>query len=762
MFGKNKKSKVTEPTTESSPVVGKKKKDTMAGVLNESVVETVMNDIVKNDKFALQSNGETIYAAMLLTAADIGGINKKENKDEAKGSIVAQITGGIIKVLITPELMEKEQIVIIPEPITLDVMNEYTILVNAPYTLCFIDSSGEVTITDRKITYADMLSISNNKMGIDDFVGNMNNSKPVTEKTVEEIIEETPVSMSPARKPANVYSDPVEDFELPEVEATIDDTEPAFDDVDDIPNDTPETATTESIDEQPAVTEEVSESEYNYDNDEPDDADYDNESEAIEDDIEISDDDVMRAMTKKFYSDDLGLEVTTEPFDSQFLHANLPILFEDDRPEGWLNNYLNEKAKAANADIRKCHYDNLLEARTYYYDLISEHCQDIQRQLDISDPDTLFGKLHESLKKQKVEAESKIDELVAQRRAKLEADWDAKLEQVGEDASRAAQQQYRERFGRQHEDDLFKLEPNMQDELEHHYQDNLRQLHEDRRREAQLRLDFGVYKALSEVSEKYKKMLDEERDLYNGYASDMRDFIDTNRKDDIARTDTLAEQLRQQTEADKVREQKTAELNAATASFDAKTKELESELSKVKAETQRHLEEKERDTQRLLSESDKRIQELTDQSKMLLDRLTTLGQVKDEEYATRIKELKNEVSASNDRCEQIQESHKRSNSILIILLMAIFILALAAGFIIGEHVQVQSNTDKSNQQIKQQMDMDYSQYNAMNEVAVETTAPTTTTAQTTTTQSQSAAANQSEQTTTVTNAQTTTVASQTQ
>src|SRR5699024_4768797 len=80
---------------------------------------------------------------------------------------------------------------------------------------------------------------------------------------------------------------------------------------------------------------------------------------------EISD----QVMVRKFYSDELGLEVTSEPFDAQFMQGNPYIPFPEDRPAGWVNEQLNEMSREANLELARMHQDNLWQMRERYFKL---------------------------------------------------------------------------------------------------------------------------------------------------------------------------------------------------------------------------------------------------------------------------------------------------------------------------------------------------------------------------------------------------------
>lgn len=694
----------TEVIEETAAKPKKKKRDTMAAILSESVIETVMEDVTKNEDFKLQRNGETVYAAMLLAADDIGGINKKANKDEAKGSIVEEINSGLIKTLITPELMADEKLVIIPEAMTIKAMDEFSLLTEAPYQLVYIHSDGGVELTGKSITYQNVFDVLNDNLPLSSLTGSDSDtdSEEESESDSSDVTEE---------EIPDLPEDEAEDIPEDEEEPSYDDEYEGAPDFNDEPSfdDEPDSGESDDngFDFEDAQSDEP---DYNTDsdfNDEESDADADNEQAYTEDD-EIPDELVMDAIRRKFYSDDLGLEVTTEPFDSQFMHGNTFVPFNENRGEGWLNDYLNEMSKTANVEMKRLHNENLFKMREFYFKLISEHCEQIQRQLDTSDSSTQFGKIYTQLKASKGSAESQLDRMVSERRAKIEKDWNEKLQQVADDASRAAKQQYRERFGRQHDEDVQNLAPNLQDEIEQEFQSSVRQMNEDRRSEASKRLDYGINAALKEVSNIYLQLLDYEKQTYDAYAANMQKFIDDNRKDEIARINALAEEQRQQQKSDKIMAEYTERVKNMTAEFDAKEAQLDADLKKMERDTaqqiadkENQLAEKETAWRNRIAEYEQRCKDLQGQVDELLSRYSQLDSLKDSQYASRITELQNEKKSMEDRCNHIESAHKKTNVVSIFLIIAVAIATLAVGIIVGSYISIDKETNEaiSNTQI---------------------------------------------------------------
>lgn len=676
------KKQENETAQTSAPTVGKKKKDGMASIFHESVLETVLSEFAANEAFVVTHNGETAYVGILLNTNDIGGISKKANKDEAKGSIIECINSGRMKTLITQPLMENESIIFIPDAITVDAMDEFSLLTNAPYQFCYVYPDGRIEPANVPVKFNQVVDILTNDRHV---------STLLQEEEAEEedyLVEDVSEVMDEAE-----YEDSAEDEEMP--------------------FDNGNTYESNSYEEEMPVEENVYEESYqdtpdwDESNEETVFDENENYEETQEEEVEseeavlddIPEEVVKEAIVRKFYSDDLGLEVSTEPFDSQFLHENGYIPFNENRGEGWLNQYVGQMAKDANTEMRRLHQDNIYRMREYYFKLMAMHCEEIYKELDVSDNTTVYGQMYAHAVQIKAQNEEQIPEMVSQQKQDLEDKWNEKLQQVAEEASRAAQQQYRERYGRQHDEDLYHVELNLRDEVESIYQNSLREVHAKRRQEAAKRLDLCINETLMEISKMYLELLDGEKVRYQELQTGMSRFIDEHRKDDVARMQTLDEELKQSEKATQVMAEYQEKIHTMTKEFDAKRMALESDIQALKHNNEEALRTKDMHMEDL----QKRNKELQAQVNELLERITTVDEIKKQEYNSRINELMNERSAWEDKCKHLMSVHnhtaeaqKKTNIISGFLLVVAVVAALAIGGLVGASVGL--NVNKQTQQ----------------------------------------------------------------
>ena len=693
-FGREKKvdANVQDVNEQTAPKKNKKRNEMMSSVLSESVLEVVLDDLRKNKRFIAEKDGQPVYIAMWLDVDDIGGLSKKQAKDEAKGSIIELIKGSSIKTLLTPELLESEEIIFVPEATTLDRMGEYSLLVNAPYTLGYIYDDGSIENSYIETEYDMFVKYIELKDDIDYFL--RGHDVPWVEQSEDETYEE------------DVMSDDVvmahdEDEDTPFGEGEGDDKDYAID----------EFAEMESagFDE-------------NYmegsDFDKMDDTDLDNmEEDLVPEDEEVITDEIVeeepvevddytfeKTIKRVFYSDELGLEVTTEPFDLQFMHGNNFVPFSEDRGDGWMNEYLSNISKDANSEIQRAHQQNILEMRELYYRLLSGYCETIKDKLDVEDDTTLTGQIMNNLREEYQMHQDNMYNEVSQRRSDKNKDWTEKLEQVGEDAKIAAQQQYRERYGRQHDEELLRIEPTLKQQLEASHNKAVRELHEKRRADAAIMLDEGITATLGKVSEIYKERLNEEQEIYEFHRDALMNFIQDNRENDIAHDKILAQELAQSEKADAVMREYHEKLDAQTVDFAAKRESLEAEIQKLVRQSEDELKRQEDKHNQYVEDLRKELADARNHVNKLVDDYKMLDQKKEDEYRLRLTDKEYEIEKLSSNFERVGRSNRRQGGFMIALIIVAVIASLFVGMVFGMRGNASLLSDQVREQTQQMIE----------------------------------------------------------
>lgn len=710
LFGKKDKSQGAAPV-EKVKTSKKKKKNELLKVLDESVWESVREDFKSNSQFTMVDQDGTVkYIGLLFDTKLVGGLAGKDaKKDESKGSIIEAIRTGRIKTYIRTEMLMDDLFIIIPDAETIDNMDEFVILTSVPYVVCSVTDDGMImTETENgtddendpelQVTFSQIQEMIATGDDVRNLFPYQATSTPFSGGNYDESDEEFNFDSADGIEdlPDDMDEEITGGYE--DIEDLPDDLDDGLDDdVDDLPDDVDMDYTDSSDD---TISAEDIATYDTYESDVADDGGYD-EYEDVTEDV------VKDFVVRKFYSDDLGLEVSTQPFDAQFLHGNSYLPFNEDRGSGWLNEYLSNIAKDANTRMERMHNENLFRMRERYMRLIQGHCANIARSLDITDDSTQYGRIRFAIEQNKSDNLDMVEQSIAAKRDKLEDSWERKLEQVGQEAAATARQQYIDRHGRSHDNDIFQLESREKDEIERDYQNSLKRMNEDRRIEASKMLDIAVNETLKDMSNLYLRVLRDEKKEYIRLQNEMTRFIDDNRKDEKARIEALAEENRQVKKANEVRRDYTAKIKAMAAEFDMKKTMLQADIDRMTHEHELALDNSKTEWSLRLEEERNKNKALQGQIDELLEKYATLDEKKKAEYESRVAALEQINKAKSNDIEHIVEVHKQSNSITVMLIVAILVAALGTGFMFGSVMNVRKTSQIEQQSVYQQYSVDY-------------------------------------------------------
>ena len=734
MFGKKKNAPNVEPATEQTGQVqdvpkekvkkekpAKKKKNGLSQVFRTSVFATILEDLRANEPFIHVQNGNTVYIALAFNTEDVGGMDKKSaRKDEAKGSIIEKISAGRIKAYITDELMDEGLLVFIPEAMTLSEMDDFSILTTAKYELCAIDINGDIELLGQYVDYHSVCDIVMDDGHVDNILEGgddipYEDSAEGLADSVQSSVdagllgssENVPFDGSLSDVDDGMMDDDVDDIE------DIDDDVDSMDDIE--PLDTMSEPKSEAFPgEGPSVDAVPYETSYPVE-DVPlrtgaNTAQGVPAEPAPEEETEIPAGWAYEAMVRKFYSDDLGLEATTEPFDAQFIQGNVFVPFDENRPEGWLNEQLNEMSRQANLDLAKLHEENLFLLRERYFKLISGQCDRIGKDLSIHDPGTQYGQWYQQIEQEKQISIQNLDGVVAKKKQELEADWKDRLQKVGMDAARAAQRTYRERYQQQHSEQIASLEDMVKASCIADFEDQKKEILERRRMEASTLLDLSITETLNEVSDMYLTFLEDEKLRYQEHKEQMKMFRDELLQEDIARTRVLDEELRQNDRADQVLAEQTAKIRAMTDDFNAKKHSLHQELANLRADNQARLAEAKQDAEDRVARAMAEKEKADERFNELMKNYESLESSIKQRYKNQIAEMKDELASSEIKCEHLMNNHSRNNRMSIFLMIAVAIAALFIGFVGGEFAsssrQVKMYAQQSYQKMMEESNLD--------------------------------------------------------
>lgn len=702
-------------TESEAPVeqIKKKKKGELSKVLNESVWESACEDFKSNSQFIVTDGGETKYVALLFDTDQVGGLTGREaRKDESKGSIIEAIRTGRIKTYLRPEMLLDDAILIIPTKDTIENMDEFTLFYDVNYVICLVDGSGlirtltvngtddendpELTVTFDRVkelisTGGDVHTLfhvdastafnSGSAGNADDDVEDLPDDEPDSFK-IPKITAPTPAISDFPAEPEGFALDDVEDLEE-------DPDEP--DDLNDVPGVAPQNSVPP-----------VSMPQDDYDASQASDEDnipagFDSSDEGGYDQFtNVTADVVTEFVTRKFYSDDLGLSISTEPFDAQFMQGNTYIPFDEHRGDGWLESYLSQLSKDANTRMQRLHTQNLFKLRERFMRLMQGQCETIAKKLDTSDYDTIFGKMCFAINDNKEKNIENLSNIVSERRDLLERQWNEELEAFVQQEAEAARVSYISRNKSTFENKCLSIEVDEKAAIEADYRNAMTRINTDRRTEASKLLDLAVGETLRELSDVYTKMLEDEQAEYARIQQEFVKFIDDNRKDEVARTEAIAEENRQAQRAEAVRKEYIDKMKAMTAEFDMKKTMLQADIERMNQQHQSEINNINDVWSEKLETQKSHADELESKVGNLLESYSEMDEKNRKEYADRIARLTEENKAQAEQIDRILGMSKKFNYLLVILIAVILIAGLGVGFFAGTFASSKSSSSAQN------------------------------------------------------------------
>lgn len=689
-FGKKKKgaeeiaTEVNSSENVSGDVSRKKKKDSLAAVLDESVIGTVIDFMKGVEPCVTQKDGRTVYAGALFDAESVGGFGKKARSDEDKGSIIEMLRSGKIASYATADMLLNDKLFLILDKASISNIEDFGLLTSAEYTLAYITDDGELIETDKKLNYEDIKFIASE--GIDVFLGSEEEEVESLEKE-DIIIEDDEAPFGDEQGSYEEVNEGDGDFEMDEADGNLED-------YDDVSPDMVVSEPEENNEENSSEPDELSEPDNEADNEE-----------SPEPDIEISKEEYKEAISRVFYPNDLNLTTPPDLYDANFSSESGFALFDENRSEGWLNGYLNEISKAANEEINSLHNSCIVETKTLLSNLLSIHAEKVRAQMSDMDPESKYGKaknlLEENFSKENDEAIRKV----AEKREEISNNFEKSAKDAGESARVNAETAYRNRFTRQLQSDLQKVEIDVMSEIDGERERALRDLNIKRKEEASKLFDAGVSEILSTVSEVYAGYMDLEKEAFDRRQSEIKEFLESHKSDDIARINVLAEEQARANKAELLAKEHEAVVKAQREEFEATTDRLKADLEETRKKCDLELEETRKKYDERLNDEYLKNDKLQDTVKAMADKYGELDSKKDEAYKNRIEALKNENEALIDQNRHMQAIHKKAGIITVAFVIITICASLMLGALIGSHI----NVDKMKSDTSTKIEAEYKQ-----------------------------------------------------
>lgn len=706
------------PSDNSKKRVKRRKPEEMlASVVRESTVNAVIDLLRQNGPFVLP--GGNSWVALALPVAHIGGLNKKQQKDEAKGSLIELINHDLIQAITTRHLLDQEILGIIPTPRTLERMEEYSLLTNAEYHWMVLSPSQDgqelmvSPVDGKEVGYPDAVAIANGSRSLSDYLPHVwawtqaidtpgtppNSTEDVETASPPQIdatssIEDsgegvtTPVDVGPlmADAPPLRAGEDI-DHNEPNGDPSSDEDwtgfgEEAGETLDEGIDDAPE----QGVFEDPgAVGSDGYADEFD---DGEEEADGWEQYVEHNQDREFTEEQVRATIARRFLSGDLNLEIALDEFEATFDTRSPAIRLElddksTDKTTDWLGAQVSLLADQANFELERLHRGHREELRRLFVETMSLHSESVMRAVDEQREGSVYQTLLAAADKEHSELKAKAPEDISIQRTEItrryEKDADDRAEVAAAQARQAFWDRRRPEFERRITDVALEIE--RRNEERHTHQRQL--VLEMRRKDAHTRMQLGTTRAFQLLSEREAVQREAEMELLNRWNAKLTRYIDDNRKQDIARASALAEQLKVDTSIEKLKAKHARRAEEFKSEHESQVHRLQTELDRMASELERTREQAEA----RMREREKEWQHKSDINHQmytaLADRTRSMTDTMHQEYTSQLTALDRANRSSTEELNRASRAQSRTNKILFVLMAVISLVAIGVGIIIG-------------------------------------------------------------------------------
>ena len=641
----------------------KKPDELLSSVVRETAAPAAVELLRGNSRFVFPSG--TAWVILVLAAERIGGLSRKNRRDEAKGSIIELIEDDSIQTLATAAMLGEEVFGIIPTPRTLERMDEFGLLTGAAYSWAVVYQNEQGLQVDlvAEATFGSAQAVSSGTMPLEAAVGDVAWAR------------HSGVGTSPAEAGLDASSSVAAAID----DVSDDDGDPLFDE-----------ATEAAFDAEEPPADSDSEGDDGEDSPAFDDAvenfdDCDGICPAVDDSEPVADQAQLRGnLARRFLSEDLDLKVTLDEFLVTF-NVDAPTV-RIDVPEGtgtWLGEQVAQLTRQANAQLAKLHADGETGLQAQFVNLMGLHAEQVIREVSIDRVDSTYRRLADGAKQAYREELEKREEKARQAQAGIAQAFEQSIAQIGQQAADQAQIQYRERNKSRIQREQVDAAAAIDAKIENDYSYTRQEILGLRRKDAERKMAVGKTRIFEVLAERQQENLAAERMLLLDLTSGIQQVIDENRKNDISRAEALATEQATVDRVGALEREHAGIVERLRAEHGESVRRSEEEFERSRKAAIEQMQARDEEWQHSLNLEKAQTASQAARVADLLAQMDHMGSAFKKQYDDRVNELQADRATYVNDLERANTMQARSNKVLTALVAALSLLMAAAGFIAG-------------------------------------------------------------------------------
>lgn len=523
-------------------------KNTLEELIQPTMVDNELEAVSQANPFMVQGkDGSESLAGLLVHTDAIGGLSKKNKKDEDKGSFINAIASANNELFIwgTEELLQANELVLIPTEKNVDLLDEYDFLKTFEgkpvlYEVVLIHEDGSITRTGSKITLPEVIQAvqDSNSVAIQDGID------------VESVDEGLQTVGATEDDEVVVSLDGESEDEIPMEEPPVEEVE-----------------VTEEVpaDAEPEVEQEETEPEVEETSMTEEDT-YDEDSFSDEDVVFSNPEDIEDVVGYHIYGD-LGLEVDMNKFYARFggfTTSALPLL--EPRPEkndealNYTIDQINLEIASINEELKNLRASNVARLREYYPNLMTKGLNQIEDLFSYGTTDGQYALALKQLEESKQARLSTVENECAQQAGEKENAYSKARDAYIESETTRLAREYDSLHRPALEAEKSALYDKKRSEIEANAVTERHALDRKRQSEAQYSARQFEMKVESMVSDQMSEFLQQEHEVLRAGEEKIRQFLLENRQFEADRIKALQEELALNNKIEQLTRTHTAEI----------------------------------------------------------------------------------------------------------------------------------------------------------------------------------------------------------
>lgn len=670
-FGKKKDTEIVNAGKPPKLNVGKKS-DGMRSVLQLSVLENRVDEAKSNTRFVTKRHGNECYAVIALSTEKIGGLSKKDSKNSDKGLFVRSVSGGSTSIIVTDELLDQEMMIFIPNELTIETLSGWKMFRDNEFDIWYLFPDGHFEQDDelKNIPFTKIEDMVEGDVSFDITFGE-------EEEDGDEDSEELSTEDEEALNSMNVSND------IPTVNISENSTsKEGSEDVGLFNSESEEENDTSDADDFDEQIKNLPDSMYSES--------YGVEEEtvpSIEDNIEYSEEDVNKALQRRFQSDSLkDLKFDRNNFDvlmEKYSDSAL-ILFDesDEAGKSLLGDEVLALKKNCNTKLKRLRDANIGKLFAEYEAFMNFVSTHVLKEIETSNETTTFGQMLASIKESHDERELTINADIDAVKQELDEKYENEKKAFVDAQIKSFELSFDQRHKSEFEAKLKAESNRIRSDVSESYERDLIGLEDKKKEYARAIFDQMETACLNKLAGKLTEMYDEEHALYEELGAKIIDWIKTNRANDVFAKKLEAEQLLKNDTIQALKDEHKIFVENLETKYASQLRSTESELDTVRKSFSDYIDTKTAEIKQLKADIEERRKESKQD-------LADLAKQKDNIYSAQINRLEQEIDSWKAVCEEEKRSAKKSR----VGLVAIFVVALFAAICIGAIIGTKFGVD---------------------------------------------------------------------